>query len=687
MHFLGLLLMLVISWCIIVMYCLSRQASGINPAKEMKMASESKAEEIVWKHFLQFVPSISLERKGTDRPRVKKLLSSASKRGSGNPGFPDFIITHTEHPDFLIVIECKADIARHESPERDNWQDYAVDGVLFYADHLCQEFDVLAIAFSGTSKSRSKVSHFLQLRQGMPQPIFGNNLLASKDYIRGYYNKPEKVDQCYESLRNFAKSMNSKLHSSQVSSKNRALLIASIMMALESDGFKKSYMSENDSTLLAELIYVHGSRELSDVYANYGQDQKLSENFNIAISQIPLLKKHNELQSIVKSVDSEINTLTKNQNFTDVLGELYVEFLRYANSDKALGIVLTPRHITDFFVEIANVDKNSIVYDNCAGTGGFLISAMRQMINDAAGDVKKEKNIKQKQLFGVEIQSDIFALLLANMHVHQDGKASMIFGNCFEADVYEQMKAQRPTVGLLNPPYRADKQKDCYELEFVQKNLDCLQTGGVCVALLPMSCAVSRTAETKKLREELMENHTLEAVISLPDDLFFDAKVKVVTCAMVFRAHQRHPKGKQVFLGYYKDDGFTKSKIDGRTDSRGKWKNIKKKWVDSYLNKAEIPGFSTKVELHHEMDWSPEHYMVTDYTSVNDDLFIETILSYSSYLFSEKIISLASSESKIKTAQKLPPTEEWEKYKLTDYFEIKGTKTTLQPEIEQNGEN
>ena len=90
--------------------------------------------------------------------------------------------------------------------------------------------------------------------------------------------------------------------------------------------------------------------------------------------------------SIIEDVDSEINSFVQNHQYRDVLSGLYVEFLQYANSDKGLGIVLTPPHITSFFAKLAQVHKRSVVYDNCAGTGSFLIAAMKKMIEDAAGD-------------------------------------------------------------------------------------------------------------------------------------------------------------------------------------------------------------------------------------------------------------------------------------------------------------
>ena len=62
------------------------------------------------------------------------------------------------------------------------------------------------------------------------------------------------------------------------------------------------------------------------------------------------------------------------------------------------------------------------MYDNCTGTGGFLVSAMRLMIKKAKGDKTREKSIKQKQLIGTEFQPNIYTLVVSNMFIHQDGK-------------------------------------------------------------------------------------------------------------------------------------------------------------------------------------------------------------------------------------------------------------------------
>lgn len=628
------------------------------------MPDENKAEEIVRDHFRAFGEEIALEKKPSVSPRIKKLLASASKRGTGQPGFPDFIGRFREHSDLVLVVECKSDLSKHESDSGDKWEDYAVDGVLFYADHLAKEFDVLAIAFSGTTPEHCKVSHFLQLKNGKSESVFGDSLLDIESYLKGYYDDPAKVDQDYGSLLTFAKVLNSRLHSNKVPSKKRALLIASILIALERPSFQKSYTSENDSLALAKSITSNVSLRLREAGIDVVLVDKLAGHFGVAESENALLGKENELQDIVHSVDDEINTFKKNHKFVDVLGELYIEFLRYANSDKGLGIVLTPPHITDLFAEMALIDKNSKVYDNCAGTGGFLISAMKKMIDGAKGDTRVIDRIKTCQLFGVELQSDIYPLLLANMYIHQDGRTNMIEGDSFHSSISERIAKEKPTVGLLNPPYRSDKKNDKHELEFVKKNLDCLQEGGICIALLPMQCALGTHGTTKELKREIMSKHTLEAVLSLPDELFFNSKVGVVSCAMIFKTGKEHTENTEVFLGYFKDDGFVKTKSNGRSDLFNKWARKREEWIDSYRNKREQPGLSTKAKLTYDLEWTAEAYMETDYSTVDDDIFKKTLLSYSTYLFANELVNEVSSAVAHKIRKQLPPIPQWRYFPL-----------------------
>jgi type I restriction-modification system DNA methylase subunit len=59
---------------------------------------------------------------------------------------------------------------------------------------------------------------------------------------------------------------------------------------------------------------------------------------------------------------------------------------------------------------------------------------------------------------------------------------------------------------------------------------------------VPAQSALSQSGKVYEFKKKLLEKHTLEAVLSMPDELFFNSKVNVVTCIMIFTAHKPHPK-------------------------------------------------------------------------------------------------------------------------------------------------
>ena len=615
------------------------------------MANERKTEAIVRSHFEKYRDIIQLEEQASEHPKIDKLLTSASKKGSGK-GRPEFIIRFLGNADLLLVIECKADIAKHESSDQDRFSEYAVDGALLYASYLSKDFDVLAIAVSGQDRPL-KVSHFLQLKgEKKAVPIFGSALLSADDYLEGYLKSPEKFRQDYHSLLDFTKRLNETLHGYKVLESQRSLLISCILIALENKAFKTAYplfgaanpkdspeerkkKTENAPKELADYLVNTVSNELKNANIKDDKLDNLNIQFGFIRRDTSLSAQKEVLKNLISDIDANINPFIKTHEYFDVLGQLYIEFLRYANSDKGLGIVLTPPHITEFFCEIAQINKNSVAYDNCTGTGGFLISAMKKMIESAKGDQEKIKEIKKNRLIGVEYQAHIFALAVSNMYINQDGKTNIINGNCFDEEIIKEVKNRKPTAGFLNPPYKGKnaKKTDIEELEFVLNNLDCLADGGTCVAIVPMQSALAQKGKIFELKKRLLEQHTLEAVFSMPDELFINSDVSVVTCAMVFTAHKPHPKSKETFFGYYKDDGFEKRKNRGRIDVYGKWEAIKAKWVSYYLNGKEEPGISVKKAVAASDEWCAEAYMETDYSTLSPEDFRKNLKAY--VLFNE----------------------------------------------------
>jgi len=421
-------------------------------------------------------------------------------------------------------------------------------------------------------------------------------------------------------LHNFMRD-NAKLTESE-----KQLLVSGTLIALKNEAFAKSYDAYKPEELQKEWMAVI-KKEFNKADIPHSKEYSMTQPYS-SIAVNPNLGKADKkfpkgvLYELIHMLNEKVWPFISVYHDFDVVGQFYGEFLKYTGGDKkSLGIVLTPRHITELFSLLANVQKDSKVLDICAGTGGFLISAMHQMFKKAV--TKKEKeHIKNKALIGIENQPQMYALGASNMILRGDGKANLHQGSCFDEAITNEIKEHKCNIGMLNPPY-SQSDEDLHELVFVNHMLDCLVEGGTGIAIIPMSCAISPHPK----REELLKRHTLDAVMSMPTELFYP--VGTVPCIMIFKAHIPHAEtNKKTWFGYWKDDGFVKTKHKGRIDLNGNWAAIRNRWVESYRNRDDMPGECVKQHITYSNEWCAEAYMETDYSNITQNMFEGTVKNY-----------------------------------------------------------
>lgn len=644
--------------------------------------NETITDDIVRDFFLQHSDSVIIERQSSQNPIIDKLLKNASKRGFGK-GYPDLILQYKKDLDFLIVIENKADKSRHESQSQKEYADYAVDGVLAYASYLSKGFNVLAIAVSGTDKNDLKVSHFLHLKDE-PKAFnyFGDVLLSPDDYYDGMNASEEKKRQDYDKLLDYTRVLNTKLHLMHVDEAERCILTSCILLALRLKHFRDYYKTEDNQSILVNRMFNDVMDWFRKENIGYDKIKNIESKYSAIRGKFDHESGENELRALIADIDYNIDAFRRTNRYYDVLGQMFVAFLRYANTSHDLGVVLTPSHITDFFAEVAGVNKDSIVFDNCTGTCGFLIAAMRKMMNDANGDKQSEKSIRSRQLIGVEKGDKMYCLAASNMAIHRDGKTQIRFGDGTDPDLIAEIKSLgdgRPNIGMLNPPYKADKKIDTEELEFVKWNLEALCQKGICVAIVPMQCAIATRGKTARLKKELLEKHTLKAVFSMPDELFYNSNKSVATCVMVFEAHRRHPSDFKTFFGYFKDDGFEKRKKLGRIDVRMKWNSIKDRWLYLYDNNEESVGESVKHHVAWNDEWCAEAYMKTDCSKISEMNFISDLRDYSVFHLNNDSPFIVRGYGTSAVSSEVPDlwAREWKWFDLSKIFSFdKGRRLT-----------
>ena len=220
--------------------------------------------------------------------------------------------------------------------------------------------------------------------------------------------------------------------------------------------------------------------------------------------------------------------------------------MRYGNDAKELGIVFTPRHIVNFMIDLIDLKATDTVYDPTCGTGGFLVSAFMRMKKLAGNNTALLKQIKKNRILGVDSEESgkIPALASINMIFRGDGRSNIFNESCFTTKKFDKFKINKI---LLNPPYAQEDEK---ETDFIDHSLNIIEKGGLFCSVF--TYAVLAEKSSAKWRKNLLMNHTVEAVFSMPVDLFYPTSANTVV--MLIKAKIPH-KGKN-FFSKIVNDGY-----------------------------------------------------------------------------------------------------------------------------------
>lgn len=667
--------------------------------------NERKTEKLVRNKLTNFgyftEKDLIIEEQKSDSEIINKLLSKASKSGSGF-GYPEFII-RKKNSDVVIIIECKAHIKNHISKKVDSPKDFAVDGALHYASFLKKEFHVIAIAISGEQENNYKLSMYQWNKNEKRYfPKRYSDLMPYNDYYSLFHEK-DSVVVSEKDLMQYAKKLHDEMRDeAKLKEAEKPLLVGALLLALESGEFVNEYPSITNPKKLARRIIESIEDGLKDANIPINKIETLKREFGFITTHTYLTRgeidtknpshNNNILHKFLFDIHKKVYPYIKKVNNMDIIGKFYSEFLRYTGGDgKGLGIVLTPTHITDLFCELAEVNKNSKVIDICTGTGGFLISAMEHMLS---GDptVSEIDNIYKNNLVGIETQTNMFALACANMIIRGDGKTNLLQDNCFDIKK-EYLRKYQCNIGLINPPYSQKKEKE-KELGFVDYMLDVLNISGIGVAILPVRC----TNNDNDIRERIMKKHTLKAVMIMPSDLF--KGVSTHTCIMVFEAHKPHSNKAQTWFALWNNDGFVNYK-NQRVDRNNKWAKIKEKWLFDFRNKKEIDGYSVLKNVEPAEEWSALAYVKTNYKNLTSRDFKNTIKDHiicgikketGIENIYEIISTILDDKEKKKIFEKEPNDEKnidiklWKQIEIHKIFNVTGSKTTPKKKLEEIGQ-
>lgn len=361
----------------------------------------------------------------------------------------------------------------------------------------------------------------------------------------------------------------------------------------------------------------------------------------------------------------------------DILNMFFIAFNKYTGkADK--NQAFTPDHITEFMCRVTGVDRTKRVLDATCGSGSFLVQAMVKELADCKRGKREDeandliRKVKEEHIYGIEVEEKAYGLSTTNMLIHGDGNSNIKFGSCFDLKGF--IKDADPDIILMNPPYNAkpigipakykaswgnskngkeDPTKGFvfvhYLSDVIKETNDKREKDGKprkmvkMAVLLPVAAAIGTKAIIQNEKISMLKNNTLEAVFTLPNEIFYPG-ASASACCMVFTLGEPHIKAdgtmKETFFDYYKEDGFKKKKNLGRVeqfdnDGNSKWKAIEEEWLKLFRNHKSVDGLSATAEVSGTDEWLCEAYMKTDYTKLCEEDFQQTLNNYLAYLMKE----------------------------------------------------
>lgn len=603
--------------------------------------------------------NIQFDAQGSSVKEIDDALKSASKRGTGKVGYPEYVAVVG---DFVIVIEDKADIDRQVKLTDTGIidtsvkavTDFAVNGAYFYAKHIAQNSSfkkIFAVGVSGDAKHHKITPLWVDDREGYKElPDVESFISFSSRNIDEYYTRyvleeATDVEKTTEQILKDAAELHEYLRTyGTLKDQDKPLVVAGILLALdeiEFGGFSIDSLTgdqlagNRDGDKLMNAVRTRLTR--SNVGPDTKKDKLLSE-FAILQNSFRL----NEVSSPLKKTPLKFYTeflyehvfrnIKYQKTSEDFIGRFYGEFMSYSGGDgQTLGIILTPRHICDLMCELADVQSDDVVLDPTCGTAGFLIAAMHRMLS-VANTEQKRRNIKKRQLHGYELQSTMFAVAAANMILRRDGNSNLECCDFLKKNP-AQVQLKGATVGLMNPPYsqgtKADPEQ--YELSFIEHLLESLTVGARAAVIVPQSSMTGKTKDEQNFKASIMKKHTLEGVITCNTDTFYGVGVNPVIA--VFTAHEPHDPDKVCKFIDFRDDGYEVRAHVGLVEGDSA-KDKKQHLLDVWSGRAEAPSkFCVESTVKPDDEWLHSFYYFNDEIPTDTD-FEKAIGDYLTFEFS-----------------------------------------------------
>ncbi|WP_343009700.1 class I SAM-dependent DNA methyltransferase [Clostridium celatum] len=290
----------------------------------------------------------------------------------------------------------------------------------------------------------------------------------------------------------------------------------------------------------AETMYDVVANEVFPFIKNLhtNKDSAYAKYMGDAIFKIPTPLMLSKIIDGIDNIDMDENKDTK--------GDLYEYLLSKVATAGTNGQFRTPRHIIDMIVKLMKPTPQDVIVDPAAGSAGFLVSSQAYLRENHA-DLFLVQGLKEhfnnNMFYGFDMDRTMLRIGAMNMMLHGVDNPNIEYKDSLSEANTDKDKF---SLVLANPPFKGSldyeqvsadllkvtKTKKT-ELLFLALFLRILKTGGRCASIVPDGVLFGSTGGHKSIRKEIVENHKLEAIISMPSGVF-KPYAGVSTAIMIF---------------------------------------------------------------------------------------------------------------------------------------------------------
>ena len=276
-------------------------------------------------------------------------------------------------------------------------------------------------------------------------------------------------------------------------------------------------------TMQTEVFpFIKALNGTSGTYAKYMAD---------AIFKVPTPQL---LEKIITSLDELYAYIGKLPDKQDARGDLYEYMLSKLSTAGTNGQFRTPRHIIRMMVELLDLQPGDSICDPACGTSGFLVSAGEYLKEHYLDEIFYNKEAKahydSAMFTGYDMDRTMLRIGAMNMMTHGIQNPHINYKDSLSD---RNTDTGKYTKILTNPPFKGSLDYDIVstdllkvtktkktELLFLALFLRMLKNGGRCASIVPDGVLFGSSRAHKDIRREIVENHRLEAIISMPSGVF-----------------------------------------------------------------------------------------------------------------------------------------------------------------------